>query len=69
MAFKYGKYDEILLGAIAGILLTVPKVSAWFADWIGKTLPVGAQFLGSMSIPFYGAIIGAIIGLIVGKTK
>ena len=59
--------NGIILGAIAGFLLTAPSISSWFADFLGTTLPASFQFLGSLSIPFYGILIGIIAGYYIDK--
>jgi len=68
MAKNIGLKDGIVLGALAGLALSWPKLSVWTSDMLANIIPASWQFLESFSVPFYGIIIGGIIGLIVDRT-
>lgn len=56
------KKSGLIIGAILGLVLTVPEISSWFLDFFKNIIPSSWLFLGSFSIPFFSVILFAIIG-------
>ena len=68
MAYKYGKVDGVFLGMIVGLLLSTPKISVWFSDFLNSVMPINFYIFGDFSLPIFGILIGAVIGFIIDKT-
>jgi len=57
--------DGVVVGALAGLALTVPEISTWFVKFLTDTIPEKAILLGPWSIPVYAVLAGIIVGYLV----
>jgi len=60
--------DGMVLGALLGLMATVPKISVVVTDFLNEVIPVSWYVFGDFSLAVFGIILGAIIGLIIDKT-
>ena len=59
--------NGVILGGIAGLLLTYPQLSVWVGDFLAETIPASWQLFGSFSLPLYGVAIGLVVGYVIDK--
>lgn len=68
---KFGKYDSLLLGAFAGILIAFNSIPLTIYEFFESIVPVTWDWFGGSVLTLQILIIatGALIGLIFDKTK
>lgn len=66
---KAGQYDGAILGAILGLIATVPSIAEWTFDFFDSLVPSNWLIFGDWSLAIIGVLAGALIGVIADKTR
>jgi hypothetical protein len=66
---KVGKWDEVLFGLGAGVLIAYPSVATSINNFFDSIIPSSWNWFGSWTNPLIIIASLGLIGLIVSKTK
>jgi len=65
-----GKYDGLVLGSVAGVLIAFPEsLATTIKDFFVSIIPTTWNWFGDVTIPVLIIGAGALIGLIVDRTR